>query len=91
MTHDVAPAYNRFMSASHQQSVDHGLRRARALTDKQSAAAQVFPDQVIDLFTEALETRDCFLDGKLGKADLADARERYVSALAERPQVRPIR
>jgi transposase len=90
MTHDGCPSYDRFMSAGHQQCVDHALRRARALADKQSGAAKAFPNQVIDLFTGALETRDHFLDGKLDKVSLAQAYEQYVSALldlTERPRV----
>jgi transposase len=90
MTHDGCPSYDRFLSASHQQCVDHGLRRARALADKQVRAAQRFPRQVIDLFTGALETRNHYRDGQLDAADLAQAHEHYVSALldlTERPRV----
>lgn len=90
MTHDGLASYDRFLYARHQQCVDHGLRRARGLAEKQSGAAQGFPNQVIDLFTGALEARDQFLDGKLDQADLADAHEHYVSALfelTERPRV----
>ncbi len=59
MTHDGFSSYDRFQSdVIHQQCVDHALRRARGLVDKQSGAAKIFPQQVIDLFTEALAWRD---------------------------------
>ncbi len=90
MTHDGLASYDRFEYARHQQCVDHALRRARAMADKQSGAATIFPNQVIDLFTGALAVRDQFLDGKLEQADLAEAYEHYVSALddlTERPRV----
>ena len=54
MTHDGFSSYERFEDAVHQQCVDHALRRARGLLDKQSGAAKIFPQQVIDLLTEAL-------------------------------------
>src|SRR5205807_7245702 len=65
MTHDGCPSYDRFEEAIHQQCMDHGLRRARALAEKQSGAAQLFPRQVIDLFQGALHTRDQFLEGPI--------------------------
>jgi transposase len=58
MTHDGFSSYDRFGDAAHQQCVDHALRRARGLADKQTAAACIFPRQVIELFNDALSTRD---------------------------------
>jgi len=58
MTHDGFSSYDRFQDAAHQQCVDHALRRARGLLEKQSGAACIFPRQVIELFTDSLRLRD---------------------------------
>ena len=60
MTHDGCASYDRFEDAVHQQCVDHALRRARSLADKQPGAAKIFPRQVIALLTESLRLRDRF-------------------------------
>jgi transposase len=60
MTHDGFSSYERFEDVAHQQCVDHALRRARGLVEKQTGAAKIFPQQVIDLLTEALRLRDRF-------------------------------
>ena len=60
MTHDGFSSYERFEDVAHQQCVDHALRRARGLVEKQIGAAKIFPQQVIDLLTEALRLRDRF-------------------------------
>jgi len=83
MTHDGCPSYDRFLDACHQQCVDHALRRARALADKQVGAAKRFPNQVIELFTGALRVRDQFLDGKIDQAALEQAHEHYVELLLD--------
>jgi transposase len=62
MTHDGFSSYERFEDAAHQQCLDHALRRARSLVDKQTGAAKTFPQRVIDLLTEALRWRDRFAD-----------------------------
>jgi transposase len=58
MTHDGFSSYDRFQDAVHQQCIDHALRRARSLLEKQSGAARIFPRQVIELFTGSLSMRD---------------------------------
>lgn len=58
MTHDGFSSYGRFREAAHQQCIDHALRRARGLLDKQRGLAKVFAQQVIDLCTDALRQRD---------------------------------
>ena len=83
LTHDGCPSYDRFAEATHQQCVDHALRRARALVEKQAGAAKIFPRQVIDLFQGALRARDQFLEGQLGAAGLEQAHTRYVSQLLD--------
>jgi transposase len=93
MTHDGCPSYDRFVNAGHQQCVDHGLRRARALGEKQTADAKYFPQQVIALFEGALQARDQFLAGKIDQAALAQAHDDYVAALldlTEMPRLNPL-
>jgi transposase len=58
MTHDGFSSYERFEDALHQQCVDHALRRARRLVEKQAGAAKIFPRQVIELFRGALRLRE---------------------------------
>jgi transposase len=60
MTHDGCASYDRFEDAVHQQCIDHALRRARSLAEKQPGAAKIFPRQVIVLLTESLRLRDRF-------------------------------
>lgn len=83
MTHDGYASYDRFVNAVHQQCVDHALRRARALADKQTGAAKCFPQQVIALFEGALQIRDAFLAGAIDQAALVQAHDDYVAALLE--------
>lgn len=83
MTHDGYASYDRFVNTVHQQCVDHALRRARALVDKQTGAAKYFPQQVIELFQGALQVRDAFLVGTIDHAALAQAHRDYVAALLE--------
>jgi transposase len=93
MTHDGCPSYDRFMQAGHQQCVDHGLRRARALAEKQNSDAKYFPQQVIALFEGALAVRDQFLAGKIDQTALAQAYDDYVTALldlTETPRLNPL-
>lgn len=93
MTHDGCPAYNRFLQAGHQQCIDHGLRRARALAERQTTDAKYFPLQVIALFEGALAVRDQFLAGTLDPAALAQAHRDYVAALldlTETPRLNPL-
>lgn len=93
MTHDGFSSYERFQDAIHQQCVDHALRRARRLLEKQRGAAAVFPGRTIDLFTAALRLRD-----RLNAAD-ADVERRVrvyedytqrLQDLTERPRCNPV-
>jgi transposase len=83
MTHDGCPSYDRFAEAIHQQCVDHALRRARALADKQTGPAKIFPRQVLDLFQAALATRDQFLEGQIDEAALEQAHTHSVAQLLD--------
>jgi transposase len=80
MTHDGCASYDRFEDAVHQQCVDHALRRARGLLDKHTGAAKRFPQQVIDLFTDALQLRDQFNDANADH----DRRERAYDDYTQR-------
>jgi transposase len=94
MTHDGFSSYDRFEDAAHEQCVDHALRRAHALLESQSGAARRFPQQVIDLLSEALDVRDQFAaDTLAGKEPTEDVRaaayEKFVArlrVLTERPR-----
>lgn len=81
MTHDGYASYDRFTDAAHQQCVDHALRRARALAERQTGAAKAFPEQVITLFTGALQVRDAFVAETIDAAALAAAHDASVTAL----------
>jgi transposase len=89
MTHDGYSSYERFEDAAHQQCVDHALRRARKLSEKQTGAAKIFPQQVIDLLTESLRLRDRFNEEDADQDRRGRAHEDYVQRLrdlTERPR-----
>ena len=83
MTHDGYATYDRFEEAAHQQCVDHALRRARTLLEKQTGVAKIFPQQVIDLLTEALELRDRFNNENADEDRRGHAYEDYVQRLRD--------
>ena len=80
MTHDGFSSYDRFEESLHQQCVDHALRRARGLVDKQTGAAQRFPQAVLELLRSALRRRDQL---NAAEAD-ADLRGRVYESYVER-------
>ena len=83
MTHDGCASYDRFEDAAHQQCVDHALRRARGLVDKQTGVAKVFPQQVIELLTAALRLRDRFDEQNADQDRRGRAYEDYVQRLRD--------
>jgi transposase len=83
MTHDGLASYGRFEEAVHQQCIDHALRRARELLARQSAAAGLFCQQVIDRFTHVLDLRDQLEAGVLDNALAPDVYEDQVDQLLE--------
>jgi transposase len=90
MTHDGFSSYERFEDVAHQQCVDHALRRARGLVDKHTGNAKVFPQQVIDLFTEALCLRDELNEANADQDRRGQAFEEYLQRLndlTKRPRV----
>jgi transposase len=90
MTHDGFSSYERFEDVVHQQCVDHALRRARKLVEKQSGPGKIFPQQVIDLLMDALQLRDRFHEENADPDRRGRAYEDYVQRLrdlADRPRV----
>lgn len=90
--HDGFASYDRFTEATHQQCVDHVLRRARGLLETAVGGAVHFPQAVIALFTEAVHRRNECLAGRLAEEQLADEREEFqerLRALVERPRIVP--
>jgi len=83
MTHDGFSSYDRFEDVVHQQCVDHALRRARGLVDKHVGVAKEFPQQVIDLFTEALKLRDRLNEEKADSDRRAAVYEQYTERLGQ--------
>ena len=83
MTHDGFSSYDRFEDVAHQQCVDHALRRARTLLDKQTGSAKIFPQQVLDLLTEALCQRDRFNDENADSDRRGHAYEDFVQRLSD--------
>jgi transposase len=89
MTHDGFSSYERFEGGAHQQCVDHALRRARTLLDKQIGAAKILPRQVITLLTKALRLRDQLNEQNADQARRVCAYEDYTQRLrdlTERPR-----
>jgi transposase len=90
MTHDGCASYDRFEDAVHQQCVDHALRRARSLWDKQTGAAKIFPQQALELLTAALRLRDRFNQEDADQDRRGRAYEGYTQRLCdltERPRL----
>jgi transposase len=83
MTHDGFSSYERFEDAVHQQCVDHALRRARALLEKNQGAATIFPRQAITLFTNALRLRDRLLETHADEDQRGRAYEDYTQRLRD--------
>lgn len=90
MTHDGFSSYERFKDVAHQQCVDHALRRARKLLEKQNGSGKIFPQQVIDLFMDALQRRDRFNEEEADQDRRGHAYEHYVERLrdlTDRPRI----
>jgi len=83
MTHDGASTYDRFQESSHQQCVDHVLRRAKSLVKKQPSRAKVFPTQVVSLFHEALAVRDQVKAGELDEEAGYQTHDEYTARLLD--------
>lgn len=89
MTHDGCASYERFEDAVHQQCVDHALRRARGLLEKQSGAARIFPQQVIDLLRDGLAQRERLQEQQaydVRRGEVCEDYEERLRKLTERPR-----
>jgi transposase len=74
LIHDGFASYDRFEEATHQQCLDHVLRRTRRLAEEATRGAVHFPRQLIALFTEAIHLRNRFLRGEVGAEALPQVR-----------------
>lgn len=83
MTHEGFSSCDRFADVAQQQCVDPALRRARGLVERHTGAAAIFPQQVIDLFPDALRLRDRFDQQDAGPDRRDHAYERYVDRLSD--------
>ena len=82
MTHDGMTSYDRFREASHQQCVDHAMRRAKKLV-KANPRDPAFPNRVLEIFQGALEVRDQCVDKKISAEASYQAHEEYAWQLLE--------
>jgi hypothetical protein len=90
MTYDGFSSYERFEDVAHQQCVDHALRRARKLLEKQTGSGKIFPQQVIDLLMDALRLRDRFNEKDAYQDRRGHAYEDHVQRLrdlTDRPRI----
>jgi transposase len=81
MIHDGWSPYDSFEQATHQQCLEHLLRRARALLERATRGAVRFPRKVKEFLTDALAVRDRRDAGKIGPHGLAVARGRLEKRL----------
>lgn len=73
VVHDGYSSYNRrFPHASHQQCIQHLLRRARRILETCPADATEFPKQVIELVRIALDWRDQYRHRRKSRDELAE-------------------
>ena len=70
--HDGYSSYNRrFCKATHQQCVQHLMRRISKMLETARGAARIFPQQVRELLKRALDLRDQFRLGQVSDDDMA--------------------
>ena len=82
MTHDGYAPYDRFEEASHQQCVDHAMRRARKLAEAYPKDAG-FPNRVLEIFKAALAVRDRRVEKKITAEESYRWHEEYAAQLVE--------
>jgi transposase len=83
LVHDGFASYGRFEAATHQQCLDHVLRRARGLLETATRGAVRFPRQLIALLTAAIHLRNRHLAGEVPAEALAGARDDFEERLLE--------
>jgi len=81
MIHDGWSPYDFFKEATHQQCLEHLLRRAEALLERAARGAVRFPRKVTEFLTDALALRDRRDSGVLSSHGLAVARGRLEKRL----------
>jgi transposase len=81
MIHDGWSPYNSFDQATHQQCLEHLLRRASALLERAIRGAVRFPRKVKEFLTDALTLRDRRDAGAISPHGLAVARGRLQKRL----------
>ncbi len=83
MVHDGFASYDRFRAATHQQCLDHVLRRTRELETKATRGAVHYPRKLIALFTEAIHLRNRHQKGEVSAEQLRQAREGFDKRLRD--------
>jgi transposase len=81
MVHDGWSPYDFFKKATHQQCLEHLLRRAEGLLERATRGAVRFPRKVKEFLSEALVLRDRRDDGVISPHGLAVARGRLEKRL----------
>jgi len=81
MIHDGWSPYDFFQAATHQQCLEHLLRRARALLERATRGAVRFPRKVKAFLSEAMALRDRREGGLISPHGLAVARGRLEKRL----------
>jgi len=81
MGHDGWSPYDFFKKATHQQCLEHLLRRAEALLERATRGAVRFPRKVRELLSDALDLRDRRDGGAISPHGLAVARGRLEKRL----------
>jgi transposase len=73
IVHDGYASYNRqFREATHQQCVQHVMRRVLKMLETARGAARKFPQEILELLQQSLALRDEFRAGRLTQDDLAE-------------------
>jgi len=81
MIHDGWSPYDFFKKATHQQCLEHLLRRAEGLLERATRGAVRFPRKVKEFLSDALTLRDRRDDGAIGPHGLAVTRGRLEKQL----------
>src|SRR5262249_45224947 len=83
MIHDGWSVYDNFENALHQQCLNPPLHRCHELLEPPPRGAALFPRRIDELFHDALDLRDRFLDGQLSRHGLDVCRGRLNTQLLD--------
>jgi transposase len=89
MTHDGWAPYDKFLHATHQQCLQHPLRRAKELMERLGPRASRFARRVKDFILDALGLRDRRRQGSISEYGYAIARGRLEKRLDRLLSLRP--